>query len=434
VDSPGGTVSGLGLAAEAVRRARDKKRVIAVIDDMACSAAYWIACQAGEVVVPDGGIVGSIGIVATHMDYSKMLATEGVKPTVLRSADLKGLGSPVEPLSGKALESLKAEVQRYHDQFVLEVSRGRKVSLAKAGEWATGETWLGVEAVKLGLADRIGSMSTVLEELQAGPDEGDDPNDEEDAPEEVTVLLDPDDGSDDEDNPDLDARATQENASVLEQDGPIAAVLDAPSAQQTDAPDSSPSSPVPKGETMNLQAILAKVRSGLILSAEEATFLEARVTTPEAAVAPDPLASLPPEARRMLEDANARATRAEDAANAERAIRLTAHFGARSSELGLEATMGPVLMRASSAMSKEDYESLEQSYRAKAEQDKTAALFATKGHTQAAPGTAKAEVQALVQTAMEGNAQLDFITAQTQVLAANPALASRLMSEQASQN
>ena len=185
---------------------------------------------------------------------------------------------------------------------------------------------------------------------------------------------------------------------------------------------------------MNLQAIFAKVRAGIALNAEEATFLEARTTTPEAVSAPDPLASLPPEARKMLESAQHEARLAREEASAERNIRLSAHYGARASELGLEAAMGPVLMRASSAISKEDYESLEQSYRAKAEQDKSAALFATKGHIQAAPGTAKAEVSALVQTAMEGNAQLDFITAQIQVLAANPVLASRLMSEQASQN
>ncbi len=85
-DSPGGTVAGSAEAAHAVADLAAVKPVIAFVDTLAASAAYWIASQASQIWMTPSGEVGSIGIRAMHADISKMLGDMGVNITEVASA------------------------------------------------------------------------------------------------------------------------------------------------------------------------------------------------------------------------------------------------------------------------------------------------------------------------------------------------------------
>lgn len=164
IDSGGGAVSGVDVAAAAVRYAASKKTTTAVVNTTACSAAYWIASGASEIVVTPAGEVGSIGVIGTHTDESAALSEEGLKVTYVRSAPRKALGQSAEPMEGEALAVWQGEIDRLRDLFVGEVATGRGQSVATVRNWATGDVWFGQEAVDEGLADRVGTLDLVLQE------------------------------------------------------------------------------------------------------------------------------------------------------------------------------------------------------------------------------------------------------------------------------
>ncbi|SMB85807.1 S49 family peptidase [Deinococcus hopiensis] len=164
VDSGGGAVSGVDVAAEAVRYAATQKRVTAVVNTMACSAAYWIASGATEIVVTPAGEVGSIGVIGTHTDETAWLDEQGLKVTYVRSTDRKALGQSAEAMDGAVLEQWQSEITRIHDLFVADIAAGRSVTVATAKKWGTGDVWFGQEAVDAGLADSVGTLDSVMQD------------------------------------------------------------------------------------------------------------------------------------------------------------------------------------------------------------------------------------------------------------------------------
>lgn len=168
IDSPGGEATGMFSLAAKVREVSAVKPVVAVVNDMAASAAYGIASQATEVVVSPTSIVGSIGVVLTHLDRSGELAAKGVKPTLIFSGSHKVDGHPFGPLSDAVRADLQAEVAKFYDQFVGLVAQGRGDRLTEQDARATeARTFLGQEAVDRGLADRVASFGAVLASLQS---------------------------------------------------------------------------------------------------------------------------------------------------------------------------------------------------------------------------------------------------------------------------
>lgn len=167
VDSPGGSYAGTPEAAAAVAAAQQAKPVTAVVDSLAASAAYWIASQAGQVVVSPSADVGSIGVLAVHEDLSKMLEDFGVKVTIVRSTPFKAEGNPFEALTPEALDTLQADVGRAHDEFERAVAAGRRVSLTKVRDtFGKGRVVDARRAVDLGMADRVGTLADVLSGLR----------------------------------------------------------------------------------------------------------------------------------------------------------------------------------------------------------------------------------------------------------------------------
>lgn len=168
LDSPGGEATGMFGVAAKVREAAAQKQVVAVVNDMAASAAYGIASQATEIVVSPTSIVGSIGVVLTHLDRSGELATKGIKPTLIFAGRHKVDGNPFGPLSDAVRADLQAEVLKFYDQFVGLVAQGRGAKMDEQSARATeARTYLGEEAVRMGLADRVASLDEVLAGLSS---------------------------------------------------------------------------------------------------------------------------------------------------------------------------------------------------------------------------------------------------------------------------
>ncbi len=169
IDSPGGLVDLVPETAAMVRKAREVKPVTAVASTEAASAAYWIAAQANELVVTPSGSVGSIGVYTMHTDRSEQAEMAGIDVTLIYAGKYKVEGNQYEPLTDAAKAARQERVDTIYDMFVEDVAAGREDSVEAVREgYGEGRVELAEEAVKVGLADRVGTLSEVLEGLSGG--------------------------------------------------------------------------------------------------------------------------------------------------------------------------------------------------------------------------------------------------------------------------
>jgi signal peptide peptidase SppA len=168
VNSPGGTVSGTEELSSLIHSARGSKPIVAHVNSMAASAAYWIASAADEMVVTPSGSVGSVGVIAAHNDISGLLARVGVKPTLITAGKYKGEGNPFEPLTDEAREHLQTRVDAAHQAFVKALARNRGVSQAVVEKsFGQGRLVDAPLAMHAGMADSIGTLDSVLSRFGA---------------------------------------------------------------------------------------------------------------------------------------------------------------------------------------------------------------------------------------------------------------------------
>lgn len=159
IDSPGGTVAGITDCAEDILRARAVKPVIAFVEDMGASAAYWLASQADRVIANTGAAVGSIGVYNVVSDWSKFYETQGVAVTVIKSGAFKGVGVEGAPVEDEHKADIQRVVDSIHGLFVGAVNAGRKRDLSAL---ADGRVWIGEEALALGLVDQVGTLADAI--------------------------------------------------------------------------------------------------------------------------------------------------------------------------------------------------------------------------------------------------------------------------------
>ncbi|MBN9597537.1 MAG: S49 family peptidase [Afipia sp.] len=165
MDTPGGEAVGAFEVADVVRAAASSKAVYAVINGMAASAGYAIASAASRIITTSSGISGSIGVVMLHTDHSGRLEKAGVVPTLIFAGARKVDGNPYEKLSSEVRAELQAEIDRFYELFVESVAANRGKLSVEAVRATEARTFLGVDAVSVGLADAVGSFESALEEI-----------------------------------------------------------------------------------------------------------------------------------------------------------------------------------------------------------------------------------------------------------------------------
>lgn len=167
IDSPGGTVDGTEILAAAVRDARAKKPVVALASGTMASAAYWAGSAAESIYITDGTTqVGSIGVVATHMDVSKAEEQRGVKTTEVFAGKFKRINSQYGPLTDAGRATMQEQVDYTYSLFVQAVASQRGVSVEKVlSDMADGRVFMGQQAIDAGLVDGMSTLSALVEQL-----------------------------------------------------------------------------------------------------------------------------------------------------------------------------------------------------------------------------------------------------------------------------
>ncbi|MPR36939.1 hypothetical protein GBK04_27300 [Cytophagaceae bacterium SJW1-29] len=167
IDSGGGEVSGTELLAEVVRQCA--KPVVAYVTGMAASAAYWVAAATDWIVMesPTASEVGSIGVLAMHVDLSKKLEKEGMKVTIIRAegSENKALFNSVEPLNEKLIKEVRAEMNPIRDAFEASVRADRPGISDQVFE-TKGGMFNAIAALENGMADEIGYLGNAVAKVQ----------------------------------------------------------------------------------------------------------------------------------------------------------------------------------------------------------------------------------------------------------------------------
>ena len=166
MDSPGGEVSGTGEFA--ARIAASQKTVVACVEGMACSAAYWIASQSDFLVMSETSEVGSIGVVATYMDAKGFFESKGIKIYQVVSSQ-----SPMKRpdlASDEGMAEVRKTIDALAEIFVGKVSEGRNVSRETVlSDFGRGGVLVGIDAIKRKMADGVMGLREALGLMASGP-------------------------------------------------------------------------------------------------------------------------------------------------------------------------------------------------------------------------------------------------------------------------
>ncbi|MFE0022160.1 S49 family peptidase [Amycolatopsis sp. NPDC059021] len=166
VNSPGGAPTQSGLVAERIRQLADEKGVpvLAFAEDVAASGGYWLACAADEIYAHRTSMVGSIGVISGGFGFTGLLERFGVERRLHTAGENKSRLDPFSPEKPEDVEWLKKMHSQLHELFVGWVKERRGDRLSADEDLFTGDVWLGVKALELGLIDGLGSLRQVIAE------------------------------------------------------------------------------------------------------------------------------------------------------------------------------------------------------------------------------------------------------------------------------
>jgi len=166
VNSPGGGVAASEEIYREVKRIRDekKKRIVASIESVGASGAYYISSATNKIYADRGSVVGSIGVIAEWVNYGDLLHWAKLKDVTLKAGEFKDTGSPTRDLTPAEKEYLQSLIDDMHTQFIQAVADGRKVKAEDIRAIANGKVWTGGQALGLKLIDQEGDFEAAVKD------------------------------------------------------------------------------------------------------------------------------------------------------------------------------------------------------------------------------------------------------------------------------
>ncbi len=163
--SPGGMVQGCFETTDII--ANMSKPTAAFVDSMAASACYAIAAACDKIYATESAILGSVGVLRVHMDYSKYMEEMGINVTLHYRGDHKVDGNPYEPLSDSAKANWDADLDKSYSRFTEFVAENRKMD-KKAVVETQAAVYSGQESVRIGFSDAVVSIKDGFSDFLSG--------------------------------------------------------------------------------------------------------------------------------------------------------------------------------------------------------------------------------------------------------------------------
>ena len=164
INSPGGgAAASQEIYHEVVRVRQEKhKKIIASVESVGASGAYYIASGCDKIYANDASVVGSIGVIMEWTNYGNLMKWAKLKNVVIHAGTLKDAGDPTRDMTPEEQAYFQSIVDNMYGQFVHDVATGRHTTDDKIRPLATGQVWTGQQAVPLGLIDKEGGFRVAL--------------------------------------------------------------------------------------------------------------------------------------------------------------------------------------------------------------------------------------------------------------------------------
>jgi protease-4 len=164
VNSPGGGVAASEEIYREVKRIRDErhKRIVASIETVGASGAYYVSSATNKIYADNGSVVGSIGVIAEWVNYGDLMRWAKLKPEVLKVGQFKDTGDPSRELTPAERQYMQGLIDNMYSQFVQAVADGRHAKVSDIKSIADGRVWTGEQARNLHLIDQIGDFRSAV--------------------------------------------------------------------------------------------------------------------------------------------------------------------------------------------------------------------------------------------------------------------------------
>jgi protease IV len=166
VNSPGGGVAASEEIYREVKRVRDekKKHIVAAIETVGASGAYYVSSATNKIYADSGSVVGSIGVIAEWVNYGELMRWAKLKPEVLKTGEFKDTGNPTRELTPAERQYLQGLIDNMYGQFVKAVADGRHAKVSDIKPIADGRVWTGEQALNMHLIDQIADFRSAVQD------------------------------------------------------------------------------------------------------------------------------------------------------------------------------------------------------------------------------------------------------------------------------
>lgn len=166
VNSPGGGVAASEEIYREVKRLRDdkKKHIVASIETVGASGAYYVSSATNKIYADNGSIVGSIGVIAEWVNYGDLMRWAKLKPEILKVGEFKDTGDPSREMTPAERAYMQSLIDNMYGQFVQAVADGRHAKKDDIKAIADGRVWTGQEALSMHLIDQVADFQAAVED------------------------------------------------------------------------------------------------------------------------------------------------------------------------------------------------------------------------------------------------------------------------------
>jgi protease-4 len=166
IDSPGGGVAASEEIYREVRRIRDEKKkpIVASIETVGASGAYYVASATSKIFADHGSIVGSIGVIMEWYNYGDLVKWAKLKNIVIKTGEFKDTGNPARDITPAEQQYLQGMANDMLGQFIASVASGRGMKPEDIKAIADGKVWTGEQAKQMKLIDDLGDFETVVKD------------------------------------------------------------------------------------------------------------------------------------------------------------------------------------------------------------------------------------------------------------------------------
>jgi protease IV len=166
VNSPGGGVAASEEIYREVKRIRDekRKRIVAAIETVGASGAYYVSSATNKIYADEGSIVGSIGVISEWVNYGDLLKWAKLRAIVMKAGEFKDTGNPTREMTPAEQQYLQSLIDNMHSQFIQAVADGRKMKFQDVKTIADGKVWTGQQAASMKLIDQVADFQTAAKD------------------------------------------------------------------------------------------------------------------------------------------------------------------------------------------------------------------------------------------------------------------------------